>query len=109
MVQDAPLSEVRLGNLTVDFDGETAYLGIRRIDLSPRECRLLMEFARHAGRVLSRERLAEALRNGDAQAGPDRLSIHIYRLRQKLGGLEAWSIETIRKRGYALRMTARVP
>jgi two-component system OmpR family response regulator len=65
---------------------------------------LLAVFARHAGRVLSRDRLG-TLAHGRAPAAGDRsLDIRILRLRQKLesGADSPKLIRTVRGEGYML-------
>src|SRR5688572_22542634 len=97
-------AEIELGNLRIDLGEEAVYLGERRVDLTAREFRLLHEFVRHAGRVLTRQRLREVISDDNGMVEPDRLNVHVHRLRRKLYGGHPWTIDTVTKRGYVLRL-----
>jgi DNA-binding response OmpR family regulator len=70
--------------------------------LTAQEYRLLMLFARNRGRILSRERLLEALWDSAGEFVNDNtLTVSIKRLREKLGDDGAF-IETVRGLGYRM-------
>lgn len=74
----------RLGELSIDFARQQAYLGDREVKLTATEYRLLCEFMRQAGQVLSAEHLLERVW-GLGSEGEDRLLWRaIHRLRQKI-------------------------
>ena len=69
------------------------------VQLSPREFDLLLEFARSAGRWLSKEQLAERLYGWDEGVESNALEVHVSALRRKLG---RELIETVRGTGYRI-------
>jgi len=77
---------------TVSIDGEP-------VELSPREFAVLHELLRHAGSVLSRERLEESLYGWSDEVASNAVEVHIHHLRRKLG---ADRIRTVRGAGYAI-------
>jgi two-component system phosphate regulon response regulator OmpR len=87
------------------FDLERAELrgpeGVVR--LTGGEASLLQALARHAGEILSREAIAEAL--GTPEAGERAIDVQVTRLRRKVEAdpREPRFIQTIRHRGYVLR------
>lgn len=76
----------------------------REISLRPVEYRLLLVLMRNGGRIVKRERLMEEMWDElDDSVEDNTLSVHISRLRRKLG---AAYIETIR--GFGYRFAGRV-
>jgi DNA-binding response OmpR family regulator len=64
---------------------------------------LLAAFARHAGEVLSRNELLRQVWELDFDPGSNVVEVYVATLRRKLG---PQVIETVRGRGYRLRVTA---
>ena len=86
------------GALCVDFERLTASLGGESLFLTPTEFKLLSALMRSGGRVLTRAILLEALWDeGGRFVDDNTLSVHISRLREKIG---AARIETVRGAGY---------
>ena len=76
---------VRVGELELDPASRSATLAGSPLDLTSYELSLLLALARHAGRVLERERLME-LAGGNPEESFDRsVDVHVSRLRKKLG------------------------
>ena len=73
-----------------------------RLALSAAEFRLLSAFVDHAGKVLSRDRLIELTRGGDAEVGGRSVDLAVSRLRAKLGSARSGQplIRTLRGEGY---------
>ena len=95
---------VRVGGLVVDPGARRVTLDGRDVALTGYEFALLEALARHAGRVLSRERLME-LAKGSAEESFDRsVDVHVSRVRQKLGDdpKRPRLIKTVRGSGYVL-------
>ena len=90
---------LRVGSLTLDVARHTATLNGEPVSLTPSEFKLLMLFARHPDRVLSRRELMQHLWDssyvGDQRAG----DAHIVNLRRKLGRER---LVTVRGVGYKL-------
>jgi DNA-binding response OmpR family regulator len=94
---------VEVGPLTLDLAGHRASLAGRTVSLSAREASLLAAFARHAGDVLSRDELLREVWELDFDPGSNVVGVYVGALRRKLG---SQVIETVRGRGYRLRMGA---
>ncbi|MEU5868945.1 two-component system response regulator CseB [Nonomuraea sp. NPDC047529] len=93
---------LEFGELSVDTGALEVRRSGRRVELSPTELRLLLEFAAHPGIVLER---ATLLRNvwdygwdGDSRV----VDLCVQRLRRKIG---TERIETVRGFGYKLAVT----
>lgn len=93
-----------VGDLTIDVPASKVILRDQEVDLTSFEFRLLVALARRAGEPVSREDLAEGLKNGAYDASVDRsLDVHVSHLRQKLETeSEAKKIRTVRGVGYML-------
>jgi DNA-binding response OmpR family regulator len=94
---------VRAGPLSLDIARNRAAIGDRVVALSPREGSLLAAFLRHAGEVLSREDLLSLVWELEFDPGSNIVDVYVAALRRKLG---PEVIETIRGRGYRLRVSA---
>ena len=107
------LGEVRTTRLSVDdFEmdliEQTAFRGGKKLDLLPRELKLLEYFLRHHGQVVTREMLLKDVWQHDPGMETNVVDAHISNLRRKIDdhGLPS-RIANVRKLGYLLR--ARVP
>jgi DNA-binding response OmpR family regulator len=75
----------RFGRLTVDCHRRQAWLDDREIDLTTSEFTALDLLVRHAGKVLDRDEIMQALRGIDSECFNRVVDITMSRLRQKLG------------------------
>jgi DNA-binding response OmpR family regulator len=91
---------LRGGQVVLDVARRQAAVGDRTVDLSDREFRLLHHLLRHAGEVVSRERLLAEVWGYDFDPGSNVVDVCVRRLRQKLG--QGKAIETVRNAGYRL-------
>lgn len=94
---------VSAGPLSLDTSRNRATIGERTVALSPREGSLLATFVRHAGEVLSRETLLRLVWELEFDPRSNIVEVYVAALRRKLG---PHVIETIRGRGYRLRVSA---
>jgi DNA-binding response OmpR family regulator len=94
---------LEVGPLSLDLANHRASLAGRSVSLSARESSLLAAFARHAGEVLSRDELLRQVWQLDFDPGSNVVEVYVAALRRKLGPRV---IETVRGRGYRLRVTA---
>jgi DNA-binding response OmpR family regulator len=94
---------VKAGPLSVDIARNRAALDGRTIALSPREACFLATFLRHAGEVLSRERLLRLVWELEFDPRSNIVDAYVAALRRKLGPRV---IETIRGHGYRLRVSS---
>jgi DNA-binding response OmpR family regulator len=90
---------LRVGALALDPAAhEIAFRG-RAVELSAREFALLHELARSAGRVLSKDQLAERLYGFGEELESNAIEVHVHHLRRKLA---PEAIVTVRGVGYLL-------
>jgi two-component system, OmpR family, alkaline phosphatase synthesis response regulator PhoP len=90
---------IEIGPLRIDSDAREVRFGNQVMDLTPREFDLLAFFARHPGRVLSRDELLRKVWGYDYVGETRTVDVHVRRLRAKLGD-EARRIETVLGSGY---------
>ena len=99
-----PHGILRLGDLELDRVRRTVRRGTRRIELAPREFRLLEYFMLHAEQVLTRTSLLEKVWDMMFDPGTNVVDAHISNVRKKLEeGGEPRLIHTVRGVGYLMR------
>jgi DNA-binding response OmpR family regulator len=96
----APSGMVRLGRLSIDLNGRQLQIDSQPIELTRREWILLESLAHNLGRIVTKERLMQALSGWEQDLTPNAVETHISRLRSKLAG--AAVIRTVRGLGYRL-------
>jgi DNA-binding response OmpR family regulator len=101
---------VRVGALEVNWTTQTASLKGRALALTTAEFALLGFLVRNRGRVLSRDRIMEAMRGVDWEAYDRSIDVLVSRVRQKLGddAKRATFIRTVRGVGYSFTGGGRV-
>ena len=76
----------------------------QKIDLQPREFRLLEYLMRHAGQVVTRTMLLEGVWDYHFDPQTNVIDVHVSRLRQKIDKpFGSALIHTVRNAGYMLR------
>jgi two-component system OmpR family response regulator len=96
-------TRLAVGSLELDRLGRVAHRDGRTIELLNKEFQLLDYFVRHAGQVVTRTMLTEAIWDYDFNPGTNVIDVHISRLRAKIDGPgELPMIRTIRGAGYRL-------
>ena len=100
----AGAAEWRFGDVEVAPDAGEVRKGGRPVHLTRTEFRLLCELAGHAGRVLSREQLLEAVWGYDYFGDSRLVDVHVRRLRTKIEDHPASPrhVVTVRGLGYKL-------
>jgi DNA-binding response OmpR family regulator len=96
-------TQIEVGPLTLQLASNRASLAGKSVPLSPREASLLATFARHAGELLSRDDLLRLVWELEFEPGSNVVEVYVAALRRKLG---PHVIETVRGRGYRLRVSA---
>ncbi len=101
---DAP-PPIEHGNLRIEPATRRALLDGEELDLTMREFELLSHLVAHPGRVFSRDQLMEAVWEYPFFTDTSTVTVHIRRLRAKLGDdpAEPRYIETVWGVGYRLR------
>lgn len=81
---EAQASVIGFGSLVIDPARRHVSVGGREIELTAKEFDLLLHFARHPGRVFSREQLLDSVWGGAHAGYAHTVNSHINRLRAKL-------------------------
>jgi DNA-binding response OmpR family regulator len=96
----SPSGIVRIGRLTIDLNGHQLQIDEQVVELTRREWLLLESLAHNLGRIVTKERLMQALAGWEQDLTPNAVETHISRLRGKLGA--AVRIRAVRGLGYRL-------
>jgi DNA-binding response OmpR family regulator len=99
-----------LGRLQIDLNGRQLQIAGTAIDLTGREWAVLECLGLSAGRLVSKERLQQAIASWDQAVTPNAVEVYVSRLRAKLG--DAAVIRAVRGLGYRLEVeetSTRVP
>ena len=100
---DKPGDTLVVGSLSLDRLARTAMRSGRRIELLTKEYQLLEYLMRHAGQVVTRTMMMEAIWDYSFNPGTNVIDVHIGRLRAKIDAPgEAMMIRTVRGAGYRL-------
>jgi len=102
----APKSNVlALGNIVLDSGARRARVGERALELSVREWAVLEYLLQHAGRVVSKQQIVDAIAPWGEDLTLNAVEVYVSRLRLKLDGAGV-SLRTIRGFGYLLEAGA---
>jgi two-component system, OmpR family, response regulator CpxR len=91
--------------LRMDPGGRSAHVDGRKLELTSVEFDILEVLHRGAGRVVSRDEIAQRLYQRDATAFDRAIDVHVSHIRKKLEGSSA-KILTVRGVGYQLSLPA---
>ncbi|MDB5481076.1 MAG: DNA-binding response regulator, partial [Caulobacteraceae bacterium] len=95
---------LRVADLEMNLLRRTVTRGGKRIELQPREFQLLEYLMRHAGKVVTRTMLLEAVWDFHFDPKTNIVETHVSRLRAKVDRNQANElIHTLRGAGYSLR------
>jgi two-component system OmpR family response regulator len=95
---------VRAGALEIDLDNQLVWRNGRRIELFPREFKILEYFLRRPGEVVTREDLLKEVWRYPSARVTNTVDVHLSSLRRKLdAGAEQPTIVNIRRAGFMLR------
>jgi two-component system OmpR family response regulator len=101
---EGPQTRLVAGDLEMDLLSRGVKRAGQKIDLQPREFRLLEYLMRHAGQVVTRTMLLEGVWDYHFDPQTNVIDVHVSRLRQKVDKPFASPlIHTIRNAGYMLR------
>ncbi|MDH4148893.1 MAG: response regulator transcription factor [Betaproteobacteria bacterium] len=98
-------AELTHGDLALDTAGRRATIKDTPLDLSARELGVLEVLMLRAGRVVSKEQLAEQLYGWGEEVGANAIEVYVHRLRKKLEPAGV-NVRTIRGLGYLLEKAA---
>ena len=99
-----PATRLVVADLEMDLLARTVRRAGRAVELQPREFRLLEHLMRHAGQVVTRTMLLEAVWDYHFDPQTNVIDVHVSRLRRKIDrGFDAPLIHTVRGAGYVIR------
>jgi two-component system OmpR family response regulator len=106
-LDDVRTTKLHVGDLEMDLIEKTVHRGGSRIDLLPREFRLLEYFLRHPGRVITRAMLLQEVWQYHFSLETNVVDVHISNLRKKIDTKGTPSlIVNIRGAGFMLNANA---
>ena len=82
------MQQIKIGDVTIDFDSRAAQRGDQKILLTAKEFELLVHLARRRGQLVSREELDRVIHPEAAEPREDVsnvVDVLVLRLRKKLG------------------------
>lgn len=98
-----PVTRLQVADMEMDLLARTVHRGGKRIDLQPREFRLLEYLMRHAGQVVTRTMLLEKVWDYHFDPQTNVIDVHISRLRTKIDReFGKQLLHTVRGSGYRL-------
>jgi two-component system OmpR family response regulator len=101
---EGPVTKLKVEDLELDLLSRQVKRAGQKIDLQPREFRLLEYLMRHAGQVVTRTMLLEGVWDYHFDPQTNVIDVHVSRLRQKVDKpFPAALIHTVRNAGYMLR------
>jgi two-component system OmpR family response regulator len=104
---DGPVTKLAVSDLELDLLSRQVKRDGKKIDLQPREFRLLEYLMRHAGQVVTRTMLLEGVWDYHFDPQTNVIDVHVSRLRQKVDKpFPKPLIHTVRNAGYMLRSDA---
>ena len=102
-LDDVRTTKLRVGDLEMDLIEHTVHRGNARIELLPREFKLLEYFLRHPGQVITRAMLLQDVWQYHFSLETNVVDVHISNLRKKIDAKGASSlIVNIRGAGFML-------
>lgn len=104
---EGPTTRLVVGDLEMDLLSRGVKRAGQKVDLQPREFRLLEYLMRHAGQVVTRTMLLEGVWDYHFDPQTNVIDVHVSRLRQKVDKpFDGPLIHTVRNAGYMLRAEA---
>jgi two-component system OmpR family response regulator len=98
-----PVTHLKVADLEMDLLARTVRRSGQRIDLQPREFRLLEYLMKHAGQVVTRTMLLEKVWDYHFDPQTNVIDVHISRLRSKIDkDFPRQLLQTVRGAGYIL-------
>lgn len=101
---EGPVTKLEVADLSLDLLSRQVKRAGQKIDLQPREFRLLEYLMRYAGQVVTRTMLLEGVWDYHFDPQTNVIDVHVSRLRQKVDKpFPTPLIHTVRNAGYMLR------
>ena len=93
---------IRLGNLTIDTEGQQVQVAGRLVHFPALQYRLLLYLVQNAGRVIPQKRLLEQVWGESSEGSLPKVRVQICKLRAALHDSDPWKVQTLSKRGYSV-------
>lgn len=101
LLRRSPAATYQQGELKIDLDNRTVFRGEIQVFLTPTEFQLLSVMVRNRSQIFTRAQLLQSIwDDAGVYIDDNTLSVHISRLREKIGGS---CIRTVRGVGYQWR------
>ncbi|WP_018147571.1 winged helix-turn-helix domain-containing protein [Henriciella marina] len=101
---EPPVTRLKVADLEMDLLARKVWRGEQKIDLQPREFRLLEFLMRHAGQVVTRTMLLEKVWDYHFDPQTNVIDVHVSRLRAKIDkDFDEQLLQTVRGAGYCLQ------
>lgn len=91
---------LEVGNLVLDADEHTAYLGEEEISLTLREFNILYKLLSYPKKTFTRTQLMDEFWDADTSSGIRTVDVYMTKLRGKLAACRAFEIVTVHGLGY---------
>ena len=102
--KDIELSQLNVGNLTLDLIARTAQRDDKSIELSSKEFLLLEYLMRNAGQILTRTMILESVWGYNYDTESNIIDVHVNHLRKKIDkNFSSKLIHTIKGVGYVIK------
>ncbi len=92
--------KLEIGQLRMDADEHTAYLGETEINLTSREFSILYKLLSYPKRTFTRTQLMEEFWEADTETAPRAVDVYMTKLRAKLADCTDFEIKTVHGLGY---------
>jgi DNA-binding response OmpR family regulator len=92
--------QLTIGRLRIDITARQVHVGADPVELTGREWSILECLALSSGRIVTKERLQQAIASWDHAITPNAVEVHVSRVRAKLG--DSAVLRAIRGLGYRL-------
>lgn len=101
---EPPVTRLKVGDLEMDLLARKVWRAGQKIELQPREFRLLEFLMRHAGQVVTRTMLLEKVWDYHFDPQTNVIDVHVSRLRAKIDkDFDEPLLQTVRGAGYCLQ------
>ena len=92
--------KLEIGNLVMDADEHTAYVGGEELNLTVREFDILHKLLSYPKKTFTRTQLMEALWDYDSAATPRTVDVYMAKLREKTAACDGFALVTVHGLGY---------
>ncbi len=94
------VKKLEIGNLVMDADEHTAYVGGEELNLTVREFDILHKLLSYPKKTFTRTQLMEALWDYDSAATPRTVDVYMAKLREKTAACDGFELVTVHGLGY---------